>query len=303
MKNNITKMEDPSPIKIPEKKASNEKHFLALLNITSEVEPIMEIATALAGLYKGRITAENFVALPPQTPLEVGLRYAEGPSKNLRIASQYHSQNQSVDCLLLISHNRRLAILNTTREKNIDFVIGGFQGCMDIYKNLRNALSKIPTDTLILRPLSNKKMGNCSRILVPLLNGPHTPLALEIACDLAKTFGQKLAILHEYEPRIYKESLEQVLNRLEAKPDSIPLERITDGQNSIISSILKEVKEDTWLILPAYRPSWWARLRPRCKQRSLLKEIIQCSDAPIMIVKKHERRIGFFQKILKQEWN
>lgn len=303
MKNNITKMEDSSPIKIPEKKASNEKHFLALLNITSEVEPIMEIATALAGVYKGRITAENFVVLPPQTPLSVGLRYAEGPSTNLRIARQYHSQNLPADFLLLLSHDRRLSILNTTREKNIDFVVGGFQGCMDIYKNLRNALSKIPTDTLILRPLSNKKMGDCSRILVPLLNGPHTPLALEIACDLAKAFGQKLVILHEFEPQISEEPWGQILNRLETQQGSMSVERITTGQNSIISSILKEVKEDTWLILPAYRPSWWARLRPRCKQRSLLKEIIQCSDAPIMIVKKHERRIGFFQKILKQEWN
>lgn len=303
MKNIITKSEDSSPIKIPKKKASNEKHFLALLNITSEVEPIMEVATALAGVYEGRITAINFVVLPYQTPLGVGLHYAEGPSKNLRIASQYHSQNISVDCLLLISHDCRLSILNTTHEKNIDFVIGGFQGSIDIYKNLRNALSKIPTNTLILRPLSNKKMGDCSRILVPLLNGLHTPLAVDIACDLAKTFGQKLAILHEFEPQIIKEHWGQIMNRLETKQGSMSMERITSGQNSIISSILKEVKEDTWLILPAYRQSLWTRHRPLFKQRNLLEEIIQCLKAPILIVKKHERCTGFFQKILKREWN
>ncbi|MDH4218825.1 MAG: hypothetical protein OEZ52_16605 [Candidatus Aminicenantes bacterium] len=303
MKNNITKMEDSSLIKIPEKRASNEKHFLALLNIISEVEPVMEVATALARIYKGRITAENFVVLPTQTPLSVGLRYAECPSKNLRIASQYHSQNLPADFLLLLSHDRRLSILNTTREENIDFVIGGFQGCMDIYKNLKNALSKIPTDTLILRPFSNKRIGDYRRILVPLLNGIHTPLAVDIAGDLAETFGQKLAILYEFEPQISEEPWGQILNRLETKHGSMRVERVASGQNSIISSILKEVKEDTWLILPAYRPSWRARFRPRCKQRSLLKEIIQCSDAPIMIVKKHERRMGFFQKILKREWN
>lgn len=281
----------------------NKKKLLALLNFKSEIEPIMEVATTLARIHNGKIFARNFIVLPYLTPLEVGLRYADGPSENLRIASQFQVQNVLANFLLVLSHDPKLSILNTTREKNIDFVIMGIQGCMDIYKNLRNALSKIPTDTLILRPLPNKKIGGYRRILVPLLNGSHTPLAVEIACDLAKIFGQKLAILHEYEPRIYKESWEQVLNRLEAMPDSIPLERITYGQNSIISSILKEVNEDTWLILPAYRPSLCARYRPRCKQRNLLKEIIQCSDAPIMIVKKHERRIGFFQKILKRKWN
>jgi len=303
MKNDITNQGFSSPIKIPEKKNSFEKHFLALLNITSEIEPIMEVTTALAGLYKARIIAENFVVLPPQTPLSVGLRYAEGPSRNLRIASEFHTQNLFADFRLLLCHDRRLSILNTTLEENIDFVIGGFQGCMDIYRNLRNALSKIPTDTLILRPFSNKRIGDYRCILIPLLDGPHTPLALDIARDFAETFGQKLAILHEFEPQISKESWGQVLNKLGTKQGSISVEKITTGQNSMISSILKELKEDTWLVIPAHRPSWWTRFRPGIKQRSLLKEIIRCSNVPIMIVKKHECRTGFFQKILKQEWN
>jgi len=303
MKNNMAKPGDISHIEIPEKKTSYEKHFLALLNITSEVEPIMEVATALARVYKGRITAQNFVILPPQTPLSVGLRFAEGPSKNLRIASQYHSENLPADFHLLLSHDRRLSILYTTREKNIDFVIGGFQGCMDIYGNLRNALSKLPTDTLILRPFSNKKISDYSRILVPLLKGIHTPLAVDVARDLAESFGKKLAILHEFEPQDSEQPWRQTLNRLETKHGSMSMERITTGQNSMISRILKELKEDTWLVLPAYRPSWWTRFRPGIKQRGLLKEIIRCSDAPLLIVKKHERRTGFFQKILKREWH
>lgn len=303
MKNDITNTEYFSPAKTPEKKNSDEKCFLALLNITSEVEPIMEVAAALAGVYKGRITAENFVVLPPQTPLSVGLRYAEGPSKNLRIASQYHSQNLPADFILLLSHDRRLSILNTTREKNIDFVIMGMQGCMDIYKNLRNALSKIPTDTMILRPLSHKKIREYSRILIPLLNGLHTPLAVDIAGDLAETFGQKLAILHEFEPQISEEPWGQILNRLETKHGSLRVERVASGQNSMISSILKELRKDTWLILPAYRPSWWTRFQPGFKPRRLLQEIIRCSDAPMMIVKKHERAKGVFQMILRQEWH
>lgn len=302
MKKDITSMEYSSPTKTPEKKNSDEKRFLALLNITSEVEPIMEVAAALAGVYKGRITAENFVVLPPQTPLSVGLRYAEDPSKNLRIASQYHSQNLPADFILLLSHDRRLSILNTTREKNIDFVIMGIQGCKDIYKNLRNALSKIPTDTMILCPLSHKKISEYSRILIPVLNGIHTPLAVDIAGDLAQTFGQKLAILYEFEPQISEEPWKLILDKLETWRSSMSVEKITTGQNSMISSILKELKEDTWLILPAYRLSWWARLRSGIKQRSLLKEIIRCSNAPIMIVKKHERTKGAFQKILKREW-
>jgi len=303
MKNDITNVGFSSPAKTPEKKNSDEKRFLALLNITSEVEPIMEITMALAGLYKGRITAENFVVLPPQTPLSVGLRYAEGPSKNLRIASQYHSQNLPADFILLLSHDRRLSILNSTREKNIDFVIMGIQGCKDIYKNLRNALSKIPTDTMILRPFSNKRISDYRRILIPLLNGLHTPLAVDIAYGLAKTFGQKLAILYEFEPQISEKPWGEILNGLETKHGSLSVERIKTRQNSMISSILREVKEDTWLILPAYRTSWRTRFRPGIKQRRLLKESIRCSDTPMMIVKKHKRAKGVFQKILKREWH
>jgi nucleotide-binding universal stress UspA family protein len=301
MRSITTEMKESSLLKGQIKKASVGKHLLAVLNITSEVEPVMEIATALAGAYKGRITAINFVVLPYQTPLSVGLLFAEGPSKNLGIARQYHSKNMPVDCLLLLSHNRKLSILNTTREKNINFVIGSFQGFMDIYKNLRGALSSIPTDTLILRPFPDKKIGDYKRVLVPFVNGPQTSLAVDIACDLAKTLGQKLAILHGFEPQINEEPWERILNRLETRPGSLSVERLTYGRNSIISSMLKEAKKDTWLILPVYRPSWLMRFGLRYKQKSLLEEIIRHLEAPIMIVKRHERKTGF-RNILKREW-
>lgn len=295
-------MDNPSLKKTPEKNASKEKHFLALLNVTSEVEAVMDVAAALAGLYKGRITAQNYVVVPPQTPLSVGVRYAEGPSKNLRIASQYFSQNLPAEFRLLLSHDRRLSILNTTHEKNIDYVILGFKGCIDIYKNLKKALSKIPTNVLILRPLPNKKMGDCTRILVPLLKGPHTPLAVDIAGDLAGAFGKELYVFHGFEPGINGEREKQFLDKLERRSGLKHL-NITSERKSILTSLSKELKEDTWLILPAYKPSWQASLRLRGRERRLLKEIIRVSKGPLMIVKKHEPKVGFFQKILKREWN
>jgi len=303
MKNRITDKRNLSSIKIQGNNAFIGKHFLVLLNNTSEVEPIMEVSTALASKQSARIFARNFVVLPHLTPLSVGLRFAEAPSENLKIASNYHTENLPVDWLLLLTHNPRVAILNTVRKKKIDCVIGGFQGCIDIYKNLRNALSKIPTDILIIRSLLNKKISEYSRILVPFLKGAHTPLAVDIAGDLANTFGQKLAILYEYESQINEGPREQDLKRLKTKQDLLNVERITAERNSIISSISKELNENTWLVLPAYRPSRLAGFRLRYKQRSLLKEIIQSSYVPLMIVKKHERRTGFLQKILKREWN
>jgi len=295
-------MDNPSLKKTPEKNATKEKHFLALLNVTSEVEAVMEVAAALAGLYKGRITAQNYVVVPPQTPLSVGVRYAEGPSKNLRIASQYFSQNLPAEFRLLLSHDRRLSILNTTREKNIDFVVMGFKGCQDIYKNIKKALSNIHTNVLILRTLPNKKMGDCSRILIPLLKGPHTPLAVDIAGDLAEAFGKDFCVYHGFEPGIDGETEKQFLDKLERRSGLKHL-KITSERKSILTSLSKEVKEDTWLILPAYKPSWQASLRLRGRERRLLKEIIRVSKGPLMIVKKHEPKVGFFQKILKREWN
>jgi len=296
-------MENSSLKKNPEKNASKEKHFLALLNVASEVEPVMETAAALAGLYKGKITAQNFVVVPPQTPLSVGIRYAEGPSKNLRIASQYFSQNLPAEFRLLLSHDRRLSILNTTHEKNIDYVILGFKGCIDIYKNLKKALSKIPTNVLILRSLPNKKICDCSRILVPLLKGLHTSLAVDIAGGLAEAFGKDLCVYHEFEPQISEEIKVQVLDKLDSRSGLKHLERITSGHNSIISSILKDVKEDNLLILPAYKPLLGSWFRLRRRGSPLLKDIIQESVGPVMIVKKHEPSTGFFQKILKRERN
>lgn len=286
MKNNITKMENSSLREIPEKKASNEKHFLALVNITSEVEPIMEVAVALARKYTGEITSKNFMSLPFKTPASVDSYFAEDPLKNPWIASKFHSQDLNVASSLVLSYDRKKAIVDTIIEEKIDFVIGGFQGYADIYKNLRNALAKIPTDTLCLRFPTGKKIAKYSRILVPLLVEPHTPLALAIACDLAEIFGQELVILHDIALRIDEEPWGQILNRLEKKSGSMNLERIPTDRKSIISSVLKEYRKDTWLVLPALRSSWRARFRPGYKQRNLLKEIVRCSDVGVMIIKK-----------------
>jgi len=288
MKNNIAKKEGLSSSRIPEENTSNVYHFLALLNITGGVEPIMDIATALARKHAGKIIAKNFMLLPLKKPSGSGLCFTEDPLKNPWIASKYSSHDLYVQSSLALSYDRKKAVIDTIVEENIDFVIGGFQGYLDIYKNLTKALAHIPTDTMCLRFPPDKKIVDYGRILVPLLDGIHTPLAVDIAEDLATTFEQKLAILYQSRPRIYEEKWGQIMNRLETKGSSMRVERIVLRQNSIISGILKELKGDTWLILPAYRPSWWARLRTGNKQRSLLKEIIRCSYMPIMIISKSQ---------------
>ena len=272
--------------KIPTKKTFYGKHFLAVLNVSDEVKPVVEVATALAEAYKGKITAVNFVVLPYVTPLSVGVTYSEGPSKNLRTACQYHSQNSPVDCLLLLSHNRRKTISNTTYKKKIDFVIGSYQGFMDIYKNLKEVLTEIPANTMILQPISNKNIGDYRRIIVPFLKSPHTPLAVDTACILAKAYDQKMTILHNLKQKNIEKLCEKTLNRLDTKPDSISMKKTKSGQNSIISRILKEVREDTWLILPAYKSAWWTSILPRSKQGNLFEKIIRRLQIPVMIVKK-----------------
>jgi len=273
---------------IPTKKTFYGKHFLAILNVLDEVKPVMETAAALTGAHEGKITAVNFVVLPYLTPLSVGISFAERPSRNLRTASQYHSQNSPVNCLLLLSHNPKKTVLNTTVKKKIDFVIGSYHGFMDIYKNLKEVFSEIPANTMVLRPTPNKKIGEYSRIIVAFLKSPHSPLALETACTLANIYGQKMTILHDLKQQNIENSCEKILKRFDTKPDSISMKKMKSGQNSISSRILKEVKEDTWIILPAYKPSWWTRILPRSKQGNLLEETIRRLQIPIMIVKKNK---------------
>jgi len=267
---------------------ADEKRILALLNITDEVVPVMEVALALARKHTGEITAKNFMILPFKTSSSPDSWFAEDPLKNPWMASKFHSRDLNVTSSLVLSRDRKRAVIETIIEKKIDFVIGGFQGYADIYKNLRNAFAQIPADTLCLRPPPDKKIGDMSRLLVPLKVGLHTPLALAVACDLAEIFRQKLVILYDQTLRIDEEPWEQILNGFEKKSGSMNLERIPSGKKSIISNILKEFQRDTWLVLPALSSSWRTRFRPGYKQKDLLNEIIKCSDVPVMIVKKHQ---------------
>jgi len=131
-------------------------------------------------------------------------------------------------------------------------------------------------------------MSDYKRVLLTLLTGHHTPLAVDIAFDLAESVGQKLTIISELE--VEAEMWTRISKRLATCRGSVSVERIVIKENSFVSSILQETeKEDSMLILQATQPSWGTRLRPRCKRRNFLsEEIIRCSETPIIIVKKHK---------------
>ncbi|MBC8234180.1 hypothetical protein H8E77_31925 [bacterium] len=84
---------------------------------------------------------------------------------------------------------------------------------------------------------------------------------------------------------------------------SVSVERIIVKENSFVTSTLQEMeKEDSRLILPATQPSCGTRLRRWCKRRNCLsEEIIRCSETPIMIVKKHDRKTGLLRRILNRK--
>lgn len=283
-------------VKPTTKEAPFDKNFLVLLNNLYEVEPMMEIAAALAKVHRGRITAQSLVFLHRLMPLSEGYRFAERCRVYLQIARQYETPNSPVCPLLSITHNLRQTICNTIKKRNVEFVIGGFQGCADIYRNLWHTLSCIPADTLLLRPHPYKNMSDYKRILLTLVNGHHTPIAVEIAFDLAESFGQKLTIISELEGEA--EIWMRISRRLATCSGSLSAERIVIKENSFVSSILRGMEKDTLLILPATQP-WWPRFQLLRKQKgSLLEDIIQCSETPIIIVKKHECKTGLLRKFL-----
>jgi hypothetical protein len=294
------------------------EHFLVLLNDLYEVEPMMEIATALTKINRGKITAQSLVFLHRLTPLSEGYRFAEPCRVYLSIAKQYETQNSPVYPLLSITHNCRQTICNTIKEQNVGLVIGGFQGCslrsttpsaygrlrwfsaIGLYRNLWHTLSSIPADTLLLRPHPYKSMSDYERILLPLLKGHHNSLAVDIAFDLAESVGQKVTIISELETE--GEIWMQISRRLATCRGLVSVERIFVKENSFVSSILQEMaKEDSLLIVPATQPSWGARLHSWCKHSAfLLEEIIRGSETPIMIVKKHDRKTGLLRRILNR---
>lgn len=267
-----------------DKMAEKKKHILALVNEETEVEAVMKLASALARLKMGRISAVDFVVLPHLTPLSAGIEFASAPMNRLRKAGRYRSPDLPVDSILLLSHDRIKSVANVVVEKNIDLVAGGLKGCSELFGNLRKMLSRLPIDFVLVRPSLEKNSAGNGRLLLALKVYSVCEKELDTAFELAAVFRKKLTVLHALTGRKESDLEERLKICLRKTRDSIPFEVMKSQRRSFSADLIREAEEGTCLMLTARKYTKLSQVLRERKKIRWIENLLRKTEASSFIV-------------------
>ncbi len=184
------------------------KAYLVMLPVIDREEllRLLPFARAIAQHQDGRVQLVRVVVVPPDQPLSDGLIEA----RQVR-AELYDITNEQRDAAgeiwltttVSVAHTLVDGIRTAVREQRADLLLLGWQADHSSHERLFGPpidalLREPPCDVVVMRIQNNVEY---QRVLLPVRNGPHTPLACELALAMANYHQAAITILYANNPR------------------------------------------------------------------------------------------------------
>ncbi|MFQ6082415.1 MAG: amino acid permease [Candidatus Aminicenantia bacterium] len=270
--------------------AKKEYKILVSISRIEEIQPLMRLATNLAGAKDGEIMALSVVQIPNQTPISQGNRFVGERKKILKKAYEFTNEIP-ISTIARMSHNISTAIIDTVEEYKTNITILGWKGYSEtrfkiLGETIDNVMRKCPSDILVFR---FRALNKIHRIFVPTAGGPHAVLAIELARDIALSEMSRIVIGTVWDPRKgeeYREKqrewIEKTIEEVDFK--GIPLERKIITSKSISRGLIEESNKSDLTIIGATNIPIWKRLF----FGSIPMTVAKHSKSNIIMVRKYE---------------
>ncbi|MBN1419166.1 MAG: amino acid permease [Planctomycetes bacterium] len=243
----------------------------------------------ICGAKHARVELIHMVPVPDIVPLRDAGSHGWESREAIVEAMLYLAPHFPVSTTLRYCRNVARGIVSATREKKVDLLVMGWHGRtrtrgFSIGSTVDPVIERAPCDVLILKDCGKGRFG---RVLAPLAGGPHSGLALEIACTLAdRDAGEVVAFTVESGRSAFDVSafLDERRDRL-----AIPSERLkarTIRSDDIVQAILAEAADYDLIVLGCTGQPWTVQFAVA----SVPETVARLCDKPLVMVRA---AIGF----------
>jgi glucosyl-3-phosphoglycerate synthase len=171
-----------------------------------ELIKLLPFARAIAHHQGGRVQLVRVVVVPPGQPLSDGLieaRQVRAELDDFTNAQREPGGENWLSATIAVSHSLIGGIQTAVHEQRADLLLLGWQADHSSHERLFGPpidalLREPPCDVVVMR-IQNE--ASYQRVLLPVRNGPHTPLACDLSLALANEYEAAITILYATNPR------------------------------------------------------------------------------------------------------
>ncbi|MCB2155341.1 amino acid permease [bacterium] len=284
--------------------ATGNSRFRVLVPLANpqNVEPLVDLAAAIAKEREGEIVTLRVALVPEQAPRMDEDEFVE---KERQILEQAHScakkHGVPVTSLVSVGSHAARAILEAARERDCDLIILGWKGFSTTTERILgeivdDVVNHAKRDIMLVKLVGD---GPLRRLLLPTAGGEHARHAEQYAASVARYNEGSLTVCsvlnperEEQKPEI-EERLEDAVDRLKAG-EPVDVGKTILRNKAVEDAIVEAAEEYDAIVIGAAGRS----IYPQILFGSIPETIARRSEKPVILVKYYHPVKALFGRVM-----
>jgi len=280
-----------------------EYNLLVYLSDQSNIKSMLQIAFAIARKHKANIIFLYVIELLEGEKLKKGIKLTD-KADQLMDQAQNFSEEYGIPSksIIRISHRISKGIYDTAMEEDCNFILMDRKKSSSFFERffssvVDSVLEKSTTEVAILH--GEIKPGEIKKILIPFGGNIHTQLAAEITPALSDFFNAEIRFAVVFSPGIKKEDQQKKVNQINTLiiENNLSAKIVTIVDSDILRGILKLSADNDMLVMGGKTGDFIELLFAK----SLVREITEQVECPVLWLKEYEERGSFFLSLFKTQ--
>lgn len=283
----------------------NRFRILVPISNPQNIQPLAEMAAAIAQEKNGEVIFLRVITLPDQLPTTSYDNKIIDLEENRLKALRSITEDRDIpsQALIRVGHNVARAILETSRERACDLILLGWKGYSTNTERILGSITDAVvtyarTDIMLVKLRDDKPIR---KILLPTAGGEHAQCAEQYGLALAKSLKGALTVCNvapvESEPsRAAKaqEYLDAAVARLSSTNGSVTYDGKLLRSDNVSQAIIDESADYDAVLLGAAGQS----IYPQILFGNIPEEIARKTDKTVIVVKHYNRVKALYGRVV-----
>jgi basic amino acid/polyamine antiporter, APA family len=283
--------------------AKKEYNLLVCLSDQSNINSLSQIAFSIAKKHSANIIFLYVVEIMEDRKLKEGIGLTEKAEEIMQHAQSLADESAITSkSIIKISHRISKGIYDTCVEEECNFILMDRKKSSSFLERffssvIDSVLQKSTSEVAILHgEINSEKIKN---ILIPYSGNIHTQLAAEIAPALLEFFNCEITFGVVFSPNTTMEERQKKVDQINSLllETKISAKIVTIIDTDILKGILKLAAEYDLLVMGGKSGDFIELLF----SKSLVREITEQVECPVLWLKEYEERESFFLSLFKTQ--
>jgi len=280
-----------------------EYNLLVYLSDQSNIYSLSQIAFAIARKHKANIVFLYIVELLEDKKLKTGMNLTTQAEELMQQAHLFAEESGIPSkSIIKISHRISKGIVDTALEEECNFMITDRKKINSFFERIFSSVidSVLQKSTIEVAIIHGEiKPGDIKNILIPFSGDIHTQLAAEITPALRDFFNAEIRIAVVFSPKMTIAQQQKKVDQINALliENNLSAKIVTIVDSDILRGILKLSADSDLLVMGGKTGDFLELLFAK----SLVREITEQVECPVLWVKEYEERESFFLSLFKTQ--